>query len=103
MIHHEYHLHNGRKGAAFTIRIELNATENEIAGVRSDGTLQIRLKSVPRKLEVNRALSDFLAEILQIPQSKIEIVAGHSGKDKLVSILDMDAQTAQQKILEFKG
>jgi uncharacterized protein YggU (UPF0235/DUF167 family) len=38
--------------------------------------------------------------VLGIPQSKIEIVAGQTGRDKLVSILDMDSDQAQALIVK---
>ena len=41
----------------------------------------------------------FLAEVLSIPKSRIEIVAGMTGRDKLVSIIDMDVDTVHQRLL----
>jgi uncharacterized protein YggU (UPF0235/DUF167 family) len=37
--------------------------------------------------------------VLEIPTTNLEIVAGKTGKDKLISIVDMDAETVQHKIL----
>jgi uncharacterized protein YggU (UPF0235/DUF167 family) len=45
-------------------------------------------------------LRSFLADVIGVPKSKIEIVAGTTGRDKLVSILDMDAEAVHRKILE---
>jgi uncharacterized protein YggU (UPF0235/DUF167 family) len=42
---------------------------------------------------------DFLADVLGVPKSRVEIVAGGTGRDKLVSILDMDGETAHQRVL----
>ena len=41
----------------------------------------------------------YLAEVLGVPRSRVEVVAGENGRDKLVSILDMDVETAHQRVL----
>jgi len=82
------------------VRVIPRSARNEIAEIMRDGTVRIRLNASPDEDELNRALAAFLAETLGVPQDRIEIVAGQSGRDKLVSITDMDAVTAQRKILE---
>jgi uncharacterized protein YggU (UPF0235/DUF167 family) len=101
MVQREFHLHNGRKGAALSVRVESNSRADEIAEILTDGTLYIRLSSSPVEMEVNQSLTDFLSSVLQVPKKKIEIVAGLSGSDKLVSILDMEAELAHKKILDY--
>jgi uncharacterized protein YggU (UPF0235/DUF167 family) len=51
----------------------------------------------------NQALIEYLAKVLEVPKAGIEIVAGRSGRAKLVSILGVDAPTAQKKLLEHFG
>ncbi len=34
-----------------------------------------------------------------IPKSRLDIVAGVSGRDKLISVIDMDAETVHKRIL----
>ncbi len=94
-----YHLHNGKRGAAITVRVIPRSSKNEIAEIQADGTIKIRLTAAPVEGQANKALIEFLAEILDVAKSKIEIIAGQSGRDKLVSILDLDSDTVQQKIL----
>jgi len=96
----EYHLHNGKKGSALAVRVTPRASRNEVAEILHDGTVRIRLTAPPAEGKANKELSKFLSDILGVPKSKIEIVVGKTGRDKLVSILDMDAETAHQKILE---
>jgi uncharacterized protein YggU (UPF0235/DUF167 family) len=38
--------------------------------------------------------------VLEVPVSSIEIIAGLSGHDKIVSILDLDTVQVQEKILK---
>ncbi len=81
------------------IRVTPRASRNEISGILSDGTIKIRLTAPPVDGKANQALIEFLAGVLEIPRSRIEIVAGTTGKDKLVSILDLDAETVHERIL----
>ncbi len=100
MAKRNFEFHNGKKGAALAIRVTPRASRNEISEIQSDGTVKIRLTAPPVEGKANEALVKFLAEVLDLPPSKIEIVAGSSGRDKLVSVVDMDSATLQKKILE---
>ncbi len=95
-----FHLHDGKKGAALAIRVTPRARRNEIVEILSDGTVRIRLTAPPVEDKANQALVKFLAEILAVPTSRIEIVAGISGRDKLVSILEMEVEDVHRKILD---
>ncbi len=96
----KYHLHSGKKGAALAIRVTPRASRNEIVEVLSDGTVRIRLTAPPVEGKANEALIEFLSKILEIAPSRIEIVAGATGRDKLVSILDLDAEAVHAKIVQ---
>jgi uncharacterized protein YggU (UPF0235/DUF167 family) len=53
--------------------------------------------------KANEELVRFLAEILGVAKTRIEIVAGQSGRDKLISVLDMDADSVHRRILAYLG
>jgi hypothetical protein len=95
----EFHLHNGKKGIALAIQVIPRAFKNEIAEVMSDGTIKIRLNSSPDNQELNATLIDFLSQVLGIPTSQIEIVAGERARSKLISILEIESQVAHERIL----
>ena len=94
----EYQLHDGERGAALSIRVTPRAAKNEITQIRADGTIKIRLTAPPVEGKANQALIEFLAEILEVRPSQIDILAGESGRDKLVSVVGLDAEAAQQRI-----
>ncbi len=96
----KYQLHDGMKGAALAVRVTPRASRNEIVEVLTDGTVKVRLTAPPVEGKANDALVDFLSNVLEVPPSRIEIVAGSTGRDKLVSIIDMDAETVHAKILQ---
>lgn len=100
MSQRKFHLHNGQKGAALAVRITPRASKNEISEILSDGTVKIRLTAPPVEGKANLALVDFLSDVLGVPASRIEIVAGATGRDKLISVLDMDAEALHQRILQ---
>jgi len=97
----KFHLHDGKKGAALAVRVVPDSHKDEISAILEDGTLQISLSSSLEQDEVNQMLAKFLAKVFKVPSSKIEVVAGFSGQDKLVAILDMDAELAHKKIEQY--
>ena len=96
----EFRMHGGKKGAALAVRVTPRSSRNEISEVLNDGTVKVRLTAPPVEGKANAALVAFLAEVIGVPPSSIEIVAGETGRDKLVSILDMDPATVHQRILQ---
>ncbi|MBL8102876.1 MAG: DUF167 domain-containing protein [Anaerolineales bacterium] len=95
----EFNLHNGRRGSALAVRVTPRASHNQIVGLVDDGTIKVHLSSDAAEDQINIELVAFLAEVLGVPRSRVEIVAGESGRDKLVSVLDMDVETAHQRVL----
>jgi uncharacterized protein (TIGR00251 family) len=68
-----------------SIRIQPRASKNEIIA-RSGGGIKIRLTAPPVDGAANEALVKFLADTLSVPKSHIEIVSGHTSREKIVRI-----------------
>ena len=96
----DFHLHDGKKGAALALRVTPRASKNEIVEILSDGTVKVHLTAPPVEGKANEALLKFLAEILDVHLSCLDIVAGAGGRDKLISVTDMDASVLLRKIVE---
>ena len=96
----EFLLHDGKTGSAITVRITPRASQNEISEILDDGTIKIRLTSPPSEEKTNKALIAFLAEVLGVHPSQVEVVPGSTGIDKLVTITDMDKAEVQERILK---
>jgi len=103
MSNRKFQMHGGQKGSALAIRVTPRASSNEIAEVLDDGTIRVRLAAPPTDDEANEALITYLSEILGVAESRLDIVAGNIGRDKLISIVDMDVDTAHQRILAHLG
>ncbi len=101
MADRKFNLHDGRRGAALAVRVTPRASRDEITEIQSDGTVKVRLTAPPVDGDANKALVKFMAEVLGTTTNKIEIVAGLSGKDKLISILDMDKDEVHNRLLAY--
>jgi len=100
MADRNFRLHDGKSGAALAVRVTTRASKNQIVGALSDGTIKIRITAAPTGGQANDELVKFLSDVLGVAKSRIELVAGSTGRDKLISILDMDVETLQRKIVE---
>ena len=94
-------LHSGRHGAALTVKVFPERGIDQIDKIRPDGTLEISLKAENSARAVNQALAAFLGIVVQVKVSQIDIIAGESGLEKLISILGVDADTVQERIFNY--
>lgn len=94
----KFRLHDGQQGAALTVRVTPRARRDEVAGILEDGTLRIRVAAPPVEGKANAALVAFLSKVLSVRKSRIEIVAGDKGLDKIISILDMTSKDVEDRI-----
>ncbi|OQX65584.1 MAG: YggU family protein [Anaerolineaceae bacterium 4572_5.1] len=99
----KYKLHDGRKGSALAVRLTPKASRNAIVGIMEDGTVKVHVTAPPVEGKANQALVKLIAEVLKVPKSSVEIVAGETGRDKLVSVINMDADTVTKRIRKHLG
>jgi hypothetical protein len=100
MSERKFHLHDGKVGAAITVRVTPRASKDEISEILDDGTIKVRLIAGPEEARTNHALIEFLAGVLQVPIDQLEIVAGETGRDKLVTIDNLSSSTVHTRILD---
>jgi uncharacterized protein (TIGR00251 family) len=94
---------DGKKGTALAIRVSPRDKRNHIKEIMEDGTVKIGITASPVDGKANQALIKFLADILDVSPSSLEIIAGETSKNKLISIYDMDSGLMQEKILAALG
>jgi len=85
------------------VRVTPRASRNEVTAIQDDGTVKVRLASSSREVEANDALVNYLAEVLGVARSNIEIVAGVTGRDKLISVLDMEKDELHNRLTAYIG
>lgn len=96
----DFNLHDGKTGAAITVRVTPRSSRDEISEILDNGTVKVRLTAPPSDEKTNQALITFLAKVLGVNTSQVEIVAGTGGNDKLVTITDVDKEFVQERILQ---
>ena len=101
MTKRKYQLHDGKNGAALAVRVTPRASKNKIVEVLEDGTIKVHIAAPPVDDEANLELLKFMGEVLGVPKSRLHIVAGATGRDKLIAVLDMDAESAHKRILAY--
>ena len=67
-----------------TVRVQPGASRNEIA--ERDGQLVVRVTAQPADGKANKAVVKLLAKHFGVPPTSIEIVRGHTRRDKLVRV-----------------
>ncbi len=98
-----FQFRDSRGGTALAVRVVPRARRDEIAGIMDDGSVRIRLTAPPVEGKANAALIEYLAELTGIARSRIEIVAGHSHRQKLVSFQDLDGAALEALLMQAMG
>ena len=74
------------QSAVLSVRIQPRASKNEITRIEG-GKFKIRLTAPPVDGAANEALVKFLADQLNVSRSQVEIVSGHTGREKIIKII----------------
>jgi len=99
----KFEITDAKRGAAFTVRVVTRAQRNEIVGVQEDKSVKIRLTAAPNDGQANKALIKFLSERLGVPESAIEIVAGHENRDKWISVEGITTADVESRLKADPG
>lgn len=73
--------------AYFNVKVRPNANVSQIKEITADEVVRLDLKAKPVQGQANKELIRFLAKELAISKESIRILAGKSGRDKLVKIV----------------
>lgn len=90
-------LHDGESGSALAIRLVPSTSKNEVSKVLEDGTIEVKLMGGSANL--NDELKEFLSQLMSVSKKRINVVAGKSQHEKLVSIIDIEPHQVQEIIL----
>jgi len=67
-------------GALISFKISPNASKNEI--IKSEDGVKVKITAQPIDNKANKALVEFLSKHFKIPKTSIEIIKGHTSKEK---------------------
>ena len=68
----------------FNVRVTTRAKQNKI--VQNNDVLRVYTNAVPENGRANTALIELLSEYFNVPKSKIKILKGLTGRDKIVTV-----------------
>jgi uncharacterized protein (TIGR00251 family) len=83
-----------RDGARFAVRVTPRASRTALAGVMGMGdeaVIKVSLNSPPVDGKANAALIEYLAEVLGIPRSAVEIAGGPQSRNKIIQVRGQSA------------
>ena len=83
------------QGLVFKVLVQPRSSKNMLAGLHDDA-LKIKLTAPPVNNAANRMSIKFLAKALGVPQSSLEIVSGHTSRNKQV-LLHSDRTSISEK------
>jgi uncharacterized protein (TIGR00251 family) len=85
--------------AVLAVRIQPRASRNGIE-VRPDGSVKVRLTAPPVDGAANEALVKFLADAFGVGRSQVEIVSGHTARDKRIRIAGLNDEDVRRLLNE---
>ena len=87
------------KGGAvsFKVRVQPRASRTEIAGEHAEA-IRLRIAAPPVDGKANEECRRFLARLLGISASSVEIVSGNSSRDKIIRIRNTNAERIREAL-----
>jgi len=77
-------------GCSLVVRVHPGAKKNAVIGLH-DGALKLSLNAPPVDGKANEALIAFIAEQINVPRSKIALIAGATSRSKTLRITGKSA------------
>ena len=77
------YLHETKDGVTLDVLLTPRASQNKILG-EHDGRLKLSLTAPPVDGKANAALCKYLAKLCKVPASSVEILRGHTSREKTV-------------------
>jgi uncharacterized protein (TIGR00251 family) len=83
----------------FRVRVQPRASRTEVAGEHA-GAVKLRIASPPVDGKANEECRRFLAKLLGVAVSSVEIISGDSSRDKIIRIHNVRLERVRQA-MEF--
>ncbi len=87
-------------GVSIRIRAAPGASQNRLEGVYGTA-LRVRIKAPPVDGKANKALTRFLADLLQVPHNSVHLTHGESSRDKVVHIASVQLNDIVQRLSDL--
>ena len=84
-------------GVLLSVKLQPRASSNEI-GEAMGNELRIKVTAPPVDAAANEALLRLLAETLDCPRNRVELVRGHTSRHKTIKLYGCSAETLIAKL-----
>ncbi|MGA2990027.1 MAG: DUF167 domain-containing protein [Candidatus Korobacteraceae bacterium] len=84
-------------GCSFAVRVHPRAKRDAVAGTAGEA-LKVALSAPPVEGRANAACIDFLARLLGVSRSSVEIISGAGSRNKVVRVAGLSAGTVRQRL-----
>jgi uncharacterized protein (TIGR00251 family) len=81
----------------FKVRVQPRASRTEVAGEHA-GAVKLRIASPPVDGKANEECRRFLARLVRVSASAVEIVTGDSSKDKVIRIRNVSTERVREAL-----
>ncbi len=88
--------------ARVAITVSPGAARTELVGRHGDGW-RARVAAPPERGRANRALVELVAELAGVPRERVTVVAGASGRRKVVDVEGLDAEELDRRLARGAG
>jgi uncharacterized protein len=82
----------------FRVRVQPRASRTEVAGEHA-GAVKLRIASPPVDGKANEECRRFLAKLVGISASAVEIISGDSSRDKVIRIHNVSTERVRQALV----
>lgn len=82
---------------SFKVRVQPRASRTEVAGEHA-GAIKLRIASPPVDGKANEECRRFLARLVGVSASSIEIVSGDSSRDKIIRVHNVSAERVREAL-----
>ncbi|HET7479727.1 MAG TPA: DUF167 domain-containing protein [Rubrobacteraceae bacterium] len=87
-----------KDGAQVTLRVSPGARESAVTGTYGESALKVRVAAPPVDGKANEETLRYLAKLLGLPRSRVEILRGSSGRDKVVLVRGVDPEGVRRAL-----
>ncbi len=88
---------NPDESCTIKVRVQPKSSRNQVDGFQ-DGALRVRVTAAPTEGQANAAVIAILAKTLGVSKSRLEIIRGHTSRDKVISVDALTEQEVRRKI-----
>jgi len=85
------------QGVSFRVIVQPRASKNQLAGFL-EGAVKLRLAAPPVDGAANKACCEFLAGLLGVAKSRVDIIRGQTGRNKTIRIEGISTDALLKKL-----